>query len=648
MLLRDMPWKIMKELLILDYDGGWEKLCSEIDYTWADRQKLIFMCNQGKSPTQEIITRWSYREATIYDLCSVLHKIDRLAELAIIEQFLKSQNMPIKEQSFNDFSNQNASCFSMRDYSTSACESLQRLNPNCLPRPSERNLLQPKDHSHLLAHPEQPLFHKPINTDSHNRHDSINVNKATNHKDAVQVPKMGFIEVSTAAKSLPQSKNLSSLNHFLELGCLFTYKEISCATNGFSEDRILGSGAFGTVYYGKLKATDYAIKKLTKDYSGVNNAMTNLKKNALDELMIQLKFRHPNVLNLYGYSLDSDETCFVYEYMANGSLEDCLACIKNTPPITWCERLRIAQGAACGLQYLHTQTVSIIHGDVKSANILIDKHKEAKIGDFGLAMFATKGTDTGILSHVSSNMTGSLFGTVAYMPPEFLRSNGKQYLAGDVYSFGVVLHEILTGQKAYDEKRVPKKFLMEYIDLMLAPADENLNNDDDVNIERLKEIIDPKAGACFENIIVDLYQLATKCIRSKKKDRPCMLSVFEALERINIQLNELMEETKCNSLPYQLQQMYDESNHRSSSGVPPEQNEETAIDDCYNKLSIVDDAETEPDSLSLDLNSSGSDSLPLSSSDMLRKKYEEKTLPDCMDTLFKNYKNLTDGSNEEE
>lgn len=60
---------------------------------------------------------------------------------------------------------------------------------------------------------------------------------------------------------------------------------------------------------------------------------------------------------------------------------------------------------------------------------------------------------------------------------------------------------------------------------MLAPADENLNNDDDVNIERLKEIIDPKAGACFENIIVDLYQLATKCIRSKKKDRPCMLSV---------------------------------------------------------------------------------------------------------------------------
>lgn len=107
-------------------------------------------------------------------------------------------------------------------------------------------------------------------------------------------------------------------------------------------------------------------------------------------------------------------------------------------------------------------------------------------------------------------------------------------------------------------------------------------------------------------------------------------------------------ETKCNSLPYQLQQMYDESNHRSSSGVPPEQNEETAIDDCYNKLSIVDDAETEPDSLSLDLNSSGSDSLPLSSSDMLRKKYEEKTLPDCMDTLFKNYKNLTDGSNEEE
>lgn len=94
--------------------------------------------------------------------------------------------------------------------------------------------------------------------------------------------------------------------------------------------------------------------------------------------------------------------------------------------------------------------------------------------------------------------------------------------------------------------------------------------------------------------------------------------------------------------------MYDESNHRSSSSVPPEQNKGTAIDDCYNKLSIVDDTETEQDSLSFDLNSSSSDSLPLSASDMLRKKYEEKTLPDCMDTLFKNYKNLTDGSTYEE
>ena len=84
------------------------------------------------------------------------------------------------------------------------------------------------------------------------------------------------------------------------------------------------------------------------------------------------------------------------------------------------------------------QIVSIFFLASFSSNILIDKHKEAKIGDFGLAMFATNGTDTGILTHVSTNMSSKLFSTVAYMPPEFVRSSGKHYLAGDVYSFGVV------------------------------------------------------------------------------------------------------------------------------------------------------------------------------------------------------------------
>lgn len=643
MYLGDIPCELANELIVLDYDDGWEKLGSVVGLTVADRQRLVYLRQQGKSPTMEIISKWHYKNATIYDLYYALKKINRLREVSIIENFLKSRNISLKEVPVNSVPIQNNSRVSVKDDSVATCESLKHLNPDCLPRPSERNVLQQKQTSHLPvpSRPSVPFFHKPLNTDEPHSNDSVNVNKEMNHKDIDRVPKVDWEESSPATKSLPTSKNVSSLIPYLELGCLFTYDEIMIATDGFRESNILGSGAFGTVYYGKLKETDCAIKKLTKDYSEVNAAMCNLKKNALDELLIQIKFRHPNVVNLYGYSLDNDETCFIYEFMENGSLEDCLAC-KHNPPLTWSERLKIAQDSACGLQYLHTQKVPVIHGDVKSSNILIDKHKEAKIGDFGLAMFATNGTDTGILTHVSNSMTGSLFGTVAYMPPEFPRSSGKQYLESDVYSFGVVLYEILTGQKAYDENRTSKRFLMEYIDLMLEIEEENLNNCEDISTDlfiRLKEILDPQAGPCFQNTIQELYLLTTKCTRSKRKRRPSMLSVFEKLQKINIILHEMMEETapKTNSLPYQLQQLYDARN-QSSSGVPLEDKGTYLVPTVVNP----DQHYVPPTSTTMEEQeqTKSSESLPVSSAESLKMAYQEKPLTPSMNSFFENYQKL--------
>lgn len=72
--------------------------------------------------------------------------------------------------------------------------------------------------------------------------------------------------------------------------------------------------------------------------------------------------------------------------MKNGSLEDRLLLKQKSQPLSWIQRHEIAKGAACGLQYLHTVGEKpLIHGDIKSANILLDKNLEPRIGDFGLA-----------------------------------------------------------------------------------------------------------------------------------------------------------------------------------------------------------------------------------------------------------------------
>ena len=135
-----------------------------------------------------------------------------------------------------------------------------------LPRPSEWNLLQPKAKSISPQPPpptDEPPFHKPLNTDGQ-EHDSINMNKVTNPKDIDQVPKVDLKESEGPPEPSPLYKKIRSLVPSLELDCLYTYKEITTATNGFSEEYILGTGTFGTVYYGKIKRTDCAIKKLTK------------------------------------------------------------------------------------------------------------------------------------------------------------------------------------------------------------------------------------------------------------------------------------------------------------------------------------------------------------------------------------------------
>ena len=108
----------------------------------------------------------------------------------------------------------------------------------------------------------------------------------------------------------------------------------------------------------------------------------------LQEINILNSRIHENILLLYAYSTNGDMPCLVYQFMANGSLENKLF---SSNTLSWLHRHQIATGIACGLQYLHTiGDRPLIHGDIKTANILLDKNMEPKIGDFGLARYGIK------------------------------------------------------------------------------------------------------------------------------------------------------------------------------------------------------------------------------------------------------------------
>ncbi|EFO20867.1 TKL/IRAK protein kinase [Loa loa] len=233
------------------------------------------------------------------------------------------------------------------------------------------------------------------------------------------------------------------------------YGDIVKITNNFSSKNILGSGGYGTVYRGTWEQTEVAVKVIqaTKECGAKKEQM----RQSLQELRMLSKYRHDNILPLYAYSLDGPQPCLLYQYMNNGSLFDCLF-RKKSMVLTWLQRMSIMIGCARALHYLHSATKNpIIHGDVKSANILLDKHFEPKLGDFGLCRDNTKDDwkDDGfvIASHVK--------GTLAYLPQEFLIERIISTKL-DVYGYGIVLLEVATGLKPHVVKRNPQS-IVEYV-----------------------------------------------------------------------------------------------------------------------------------------------------------------------------------------
>ncbi|MQM03387.1 hypothetical protein Taro_036169 [Colocasia esculenta] len=130
--------------------------------------------------------------------------------------------------------------------------------------------------------------------------------------------------------------------------------------------------------------------------------------------------------------------CIVYEYMANGSLEDRLFCRSNTPPLPWQLRFKIAAELATGLLFLHqSMPEPLVHRDLKPANILLDHNFVSKIADVGLARLVP----SSVANAATQYCMTSAAGTFCYIDIEY-QQTGMLGIKSDIYALGIILLQL--------------------------------------------------------------------------------------------------------------------------------------------------------------------------------------------------------------
>ncbi|KAK3000833.1 hypothetical protein RJ639_020691, partial [Escallonia herrerae] len=382
---------------------------------------------------------------------------------------------------------------------------------------------------------------------------------------------LGVTQTSNSKVSL--GNNTASKKHFSVVGRgeeeirstgqilrAFSFSELKAATKSFRNDKLLGEGGFGRVYKGLLvekenrNGNEIAIKRLNstsmqgfKEWLVIqlfHRTATGRGTGKPDELLgkrlrsalhrgLRLRrlfkvsfvhlimqaevnllgiFSHPNIVRLLGYCRKDQELLLVYEFMQHGSLEKHLFRRGSAvQPLPWDIRLKVLIGAARGLAFLHMSEHQVIYRDFKTSNILLDGSYCAKLSDFGLAKYGPSADQT----HVSTRVMG----TQGYAAPEYI-ATGHLSAKSDVYCFGVVLVELLTGLRAFDNKRPSgKHMLIDWAKPYLAKK------------SKLKSIMDARLeGKYALEAAEQIAQIALACLRLDPKSRPSMEEVVEKLE----------------------------------------------------------------------------------------------------------------------
>ncbi|CAN6545998.1 unnamed protein product [Malus baccata var. baccata] len=304
---------------------------------------------------------------------------------------------------------------------------------------------------------------------------------------------------------LLQQQLASRQGGLVETTKIFTAEELDKATDNYDDSRVLGEGGYGTVYKGILPDNEVVAIKKSKIGASIQS------EQFINEVIVLSQVNHRNVVKLLGCCLETQVPLLVYEFITRGTLFYHLHNVKSKESsLSWELRLKIAAETAGALAYLHSSTsMPIIHRDVKTTNILLDENYTAKVSDFGASR---------LIPLDQAHITTLVQGTLGYLDPEYFHSN-QLTEKSDVYSFGVVLVELLTRKVALSFTR---------------PEEErNLANFFVCSVEqgRLTQILD-------DDIVTDrnletlkrVANLASRCLRVKREERPSMKKVAMELE----------------------------------------------------------------------------------------------------------------------
>ncbi|XAR48832.1 Non-specific serine/threonine protein kinase [Bertholletia excelsa] len=286
----------------------------------------------------------------------------------------------------------------------------------------------------------------------------------------------------------------------------FEWDEVERIATNFSQ--VIGSGGFSTVYLARLPDSTAGAIKI---YSRSSERLNRIFKQELD---ILIRLRHDNIVKLLGYSDLQDEGAIVFEYVPNGTLQEKLhGCEGGSAVISWQKRWAIAFQLIQAIEYLHEKcTLQIVHGDIKSSNILLDNQFNCKLCDFGSAKMGFSST---VLPPSSSSRNPlTMLGSPGYVDPHYLRT-GIASKKNDVYSFGVIVLELITGMEAFnaEEGRM----------LTSSPVAAALLRDHNI----VAEMVDPHLNGHFDlEEAKAMASIAAQCLQPTPSLRPSAADIL--------------------------------------------------------------------------------------------------------------------------
>lgn len=293
----------------------------------------------------------------------------------------------------------------------------------------------------------------------------------------------------------------------------YSWVEIENMTMNFKE--VIGVGGYSTVYLAKFPDSSFGAVKIYNSSERLNQVFKS-------ELEISQKLHHSNIVKLLGYCDERDEGVLVFEYIPKGNLQEELHernQIPSTSPnkgfydlksqhLSWKQRISIAYQLAKALEYLHESgDLHIVHGDIKSSNVLLDECFNCKLCDFG---FSKMGFSSMIKPPSSSRI--AMMGSPGYIDPHYLMT-GIASKKNDVYSFGVILLELITGFEAFITSGGDQQVLLTSI----------VRTKDTFDVEKVSKMADPRMvrGEGFDREEVKaMASIAMDCLHHLPSLRP--------------------------------------------------------------------------------------------------------------------------------